>query len=43
MNRISKARYTEKFKAAAAQLIDAGRRPAEVAREIGVVEQALHN
>jgi len=25
------------------QLIDAGRRPAEVAREIGVVEQTLHN
>jgi transposase len=25
------------------QLIDAGRRPAEVACEIGVVEQSLHN
>ena len=24
-------------------MIDAGRRPAEVAREIGVVEQTLHN
>jgi len=42
MKRIPKTRYTEEFKAAA-QLIDAGRRPAEVAREIGVVEQTLHN
>ena len=42
MKRIPKARYTEEFKAAV-QLIDAGRRPAEVAREIGVVEQTLHN
>ena len=43
MKRIAKARYTEEFKVAAVQLIDAGRRPAEVAREIGVVEQTLHN
>jgi transposase len=43
MKRIPKARYTEEFKVAAVQLIDAGRRPAEVAREIGVVEQTLHN
>jgi transposase-like protein len=38
MKRIAKARYTEEFKVAAVQLIAAGRRPAEVAREIGVVE-----
>jgi transposase len=31
------------FKVAAVLLIDAGRRPAEVAREIGVVKQTLHN
>jgi len=43
MKRIAKARYTEEFKLAAVQLIDAGRWPAEVAREIGVVEQTLHN
>jgi transposase len=43
MKRIPKARYTEAFEVAAVQLIDAGRRPAEVAREIGVVEQTLHN
>ena len=43
MKRIAKARYTEEFKAAAVQLIDAGRLPAEVAREIGVVQQTLHN
>jgi len=42
MKRIPKARHTEEFKAAA-QLIDAGRRPAEMACEIGVVEQTLHN
>jgi transposase len=41
MKRIPKTRYTEEFKAAA-QLIDAGRRPTEVAREIGAVEQTLH-
>jgi len=43
MKRIAKARYTEEFKVAAVQLIDAGRRPDELAREIGVVEQTLHN
>jgi transposase len=43
MKWIPKARYAEEFMAAAVQLIDAGRRPAEVAREIGVVEQTLHN
>ena len=43
MKRIAKARYTEEFKVAAVQLIDAGRRPAEVAREIGVVEETLHD
>ena len=43
MKRIPKARYTEEFRVAAVQLIDAGRRPAEVACEIGVVEQTLHN
>jgi transposase len=43
MKRIAKARYTEEFKVSAVQLIAAGRRPAEVAREIGVVEQTLHN
>jgi transposase len=43
MRRIAKARYTEEFKVAAVQLIDAGRRPAEMSREVGVVEQTLHN
>jgi transposase-like protein len=43
MKRIPKARYAEEFKVAAVQLIDAGRRPAEVAREIGVIERTLHN
>ena len=43
MKRIAKARYIEEFKVAAVQLIAAGRRPAEVAREIGLVEQTLHN
>jgi transposase-like protein len=41
--RIPKARYTEEFKVAAVQLIEAGLRPAEVAHEIGVVAQSLHN
>nr|NDG06009.1 hypothetical protein [Oxalobacteraceae bacterium] len=35
MTRIAKATYTEEFKVAAVQLIDARRQPAEVAREIG--------
>jgi len=43
MKRIANARYTEEFKLAAVQLIAAGRRPAEVAREIGLVAQTLHN
>jgi transposase len=43
MKRIAKARYTEEFKVAAVHLFAAGRRPAEVAREIGAGEQTLHN
>lgn len=43
MNRIPKAMFTEEFKVAAVQLVEAGRRPADVAREIGVAEQTLHN
>ena len=43
MRRVAKARYTEEFKVEAVQLIDAGCRLAEVTREIGVVEQTLHN
>ena len=43
MKWIPKARYAGEFKVAAVQLIDAGRRSVEVARELGVVEQTLHN
>jgi transposase len=43
MKRIAKARNTEECKVPALQLIAARRRPADVAREIGVVEQNLHN
>ena len=43
MKRILKARYTEEFKVAAVQLIDTERHPAEVAREVGVVEQTLQS
>ena len=43
MKQILKATYTEEFKVEAVQLIDTGRRPTEVAREIGAVEQILHN
>ena len=43
MKRTPKARHTEEVKVAAVQLIDADRRPGEVAREIGVVEQTLRN
>jgi transposase len=43
MERVPKAKFTEEFKVAAVQLVEAGRRPAEVARELGVVEQTLHN
>jgi transposase len=43
MERVPKAKFTEEFKVAAVQLEEAGRRPAEVARELCVVEQTLHN
>ncbi len=43
MKRIEKAKYTEEFKVAAVQRVEAGHRPADVARELGVVEQTLHN
>jgi transposase len=43
MKRVARAVYTEEFKVAAVQLVEAGRRPAEAAREIGVAEQTLHN
>ena len=43
MKRIPKAVYTEEFKAAAVQQVLAGKKAAEVARELGMVEQTLHN
>ena len=43
MKRVARAVYTEEFKVAAVQLVEAGRRPAQAAREIGVAEQTLHN
>ncbi len=43
MKRIPRAGYTVEFKAAAVQQVLAGKRAAEVGRELGVVEQTLHN
>jgi transposase len=43
MKRIPRAAYTVEYKVAAVQQVLAGRKAAEVARELGVVEQTLHN
>lgn len=43
MKRIPKAAFTEEFRVAAVQLVQSGRRAAEVARELGLAEQTLHN
>ena len=41
--RVPKAAFTEEFKVAAVHLVNSGRRPAEVARELSIAEQTLHN
>jgi transposase len=43
MKRIPRAAFTTEFKAAAVQQVLAGKRVADVGRELGVVEQTLHN
>jgi transposase len=43
MKRIPRAAFTVEFKLAAVQQVLAGKTAAEVARELGVVEQTLHN
>ena len=43
MKRIPKAVYTAEYKIAAVQQVLAGKKAAEVSRELGVVEQTLHN
>ena len=43
MKRIPRAAFTTAFKAAAVQQVLAGKRAADVGRELGVVEQTLHN
>ena len=43
MKRIPRAVYTVEYKVAAVQQVLAGRKVAEVARDLGVVEQTLHN
>ena len=43
MKRIPRAAYTVEFKIAAARQVLAGKIAAEVGRELGVVEQTLHN
>ena len=43
MNRIPRAAYTVDYKVAAVQQVLAGKMVAEVARDLGVVEQTLHN
>lgn len=43
MKKLPRASYTTEFKLAAVQLVEAGRKPAEVCRELGVIEQTLHN
>jgi transposase len=43
MKRIPQAAYTVEFKIAAARQVLAGKIAAEVGRELGVVEQTLHN
>lgn len=43
MNKLPRVSYTTEFKLAAVQLVEAGRKPAEVCRELGVIEQTLHN
>lgn len=43
MKRIPRAAFTDEFKVAAVRQALAGKKIAEVARELGVVEQTLHN
>ena len=43
MKRIPRAVYTVEYKIAAVQQVLAGKKVAEVARDLGVVEQTLHN
>jgi transposase len=43
MKRLPRSTYTVEFKVAAVQHVLAGKTAAEVARELGVVEQTLHN
>lgn len=43
MKQIPRAAYTVEFKSAAVQQVLAGKRAADVGRELGVVEQTLHN
>jgi transposase len=43
MKRIPRAVYTVEYKVAAVRQVLGGKKAAEVARELGVVEQTLHN
>jgi transposase len=43
MKRIPRAVYTVEYKVAAVHQVLGGKKAAEVARELGVVEQTLHN
>jgi len=43
MKRIPRVAYTVEYKVAAVQQVLAGKKAAEVSRDLGVIEQTLHN
>lgn len=43
MYKIPRQSYTGEFKREAVKMVDAGQRPAEVARQLGISEQTLNN
>jgi len=43
MKRLPKQQYTLEFKREAVRQVEAGKRPAALARELGVIEQTLHS
>lgn len=43
MFKISRQSYTGEFKREAVKMVEAGQRPAEVARQLGIAERTLNN